>query len=570
MTKSDLPKIREFRGNGFGLLAYFEDGNFRRISPWIKVEAVARVPHRDVRRAVLKFKSFSGAIRRLFVQLSELRKPHLLRDMLVDAGFRWPRSPEDERLLLEYLNRDLPTESVELAMRDGWHGADAYVLGAEIYGSRRMLRDPSTYRKLSLPMIKGNLESWQRTVLPLCATSSRLVFGICTAFAAPLLHPSSTRGCIVHISGDRSKGKSTLLCAAASVSRPGVEEIFQNWSLTNAGIEEQAAAGCDSLLIIDSLERMPGDPRTQVRRLREITYMLSDGSGRVRSERYAKDGLTAHWRCITISGGELPGADYYRRAEEVALGGTYDRLIELPVLTGSNKSIYERLPDGTKSDVKALVQLRRACAKNYGSAIRPFLKSMITDGELARKLRRYIALFMKEVGVPLEPFERRYASRFALIEAAGLLAVDYGTLPWSPDLIRTAIRACYRDAHATLPTAAKTTAESARLVKKKLRRAGAVVDARAGKAVPTKQRGHGYLLDSAVYGKFVAVKHRRLRNWLGNEQAVRALAEKLKEDDLLLPGSGGKTFRQVKVRGLPRRRYLCIKRAFFGPGTMVK
>ena len=177
---------------------------------------------------------------------------------------------------------------------------------------------------------------------------------ICGALAAPLLHPLGAPNFAIHLPGDSSRGKSSMLKIAASVfGNPKSEDWIPSWNSTAVGLEVRASTLCDLPMCID--EAGVVDPRERERAL----YMLINGTGRTRG---SKDGGlrdTHSWRTIILSTGEQPLV-----GEEAATGAQV-RVLQFPV-------------DGFgQLDAGGVDAIRGACEDNHGHVGRTWLETLV-------------------------------------------------------------------------------------------------------------------------------------------------------------------------------------------------
>jgi putative DNA primase/helicase len=121
-----------------------------------------------------------------------------------------------------YLNRVVVKARVTIVARTGWHEVGdqrTFVLPDSI-NSKIIVSEAIT----SPYVASGSLEQWQSSVAKLAEGHSRALFGISTAFVPPLLELIGEGGGGFNLRGASSIGKTSLLCAAASVWSNGGEQ----------------------------------------------------------------------------------------------------------------------------------------------------------------------------------------------------------------------------------------------------------------------------------------------------------------------------------------------------------
>lgn len=206
----------------------------------------------------------------------------------------------------------------------------------------RALRTEGTYAE-HLATLRA---AWEAS--PVCAAV------IAGALAAPLLKPLSAPLFAIHLAGDSSRGKSTMLRIAASVyGNPRDDEWVTSWNATAVGHEMRAAFLCDLPLPID--EAGVVDPRER----EKSVYMLINGTGRTRGAKEGGLRATESWRTVVLSTGER------LLAEESSATGAQVRVMQFPV-------------DGFgELDAAGVDVLGRGVAENFGHVGRQWLEALL-------------------------------------------------------------------------------------------------------------------------------------------------------------------------------------------------
>ncbi|MCR5258266.1 MAG: DUF927 domain-containing protein, partial [Desulfovibrio sp.] len=95
----------------------------------------------------------------------------------------------------------------------------------------------------------GTLEEWKRHAAILAAGNAKMTFGLCAAFAGPLLHAVGAANAGFHFVGPSSSGKSTIVQLAHSVWDDF--DSMGTWRSTDNGKESEALSRNDTLLCPD-------------------------------------------------------------------------------------------------------------------------------------------------------------------------------------------------------------------------------------------------------------------------------------------------------------------------------
>jgi len=276
----------------------------------------------------------------------------------------------------------------------------------------------------------GKPEGWQE-MARLCAGNSRFTFALCAAFAGPLLKLAGLEGGGFSFEGASSCGKTTCLQIAASVW--GGPSHVRTWRTTSNGLESVASLHNDGLLVLDEVGQATG------RDLSEVSYMLANGSGKVRAGRSGGARQSASWRLLFLSSGELGLADKLGEDGIRSKAGQEVRFVGVPVDKGDIEAL-----NGLPSAGALVGRIKEITSQHYGHASRVFLgwvvKNFLTVQET---LPDAVAAIVQEL-CPKEAGEqvRRVAQRFAVVRVAGAFAKAAGVLPEELDEAE-AVRSCF-------------------------------------------------------------------------------------------------------------------------------
>lgn len=340
-----------------------------------------------------------------------------LRGALLGLGVEI--NPHARHLLDIYLQSQHPKRSVTCVAQVGWAGRNFVLPDVVIGPNSASVVFQSDEALLTEYATAGSLADWQQQIGARAVGNPLLVLALCAAFAGPLLGRCHVEGGGVHLVGDSSVGKSTLLEAARSVW--GGPSFKRSWRATANGIEGAAGLFNDGLLTLDEISE--ADPRE----VGAIVYALTNGVGKARAGRNGAARHVRRWRCVVLSNGERTIATAMAEGGRVAKAGQGVRLLDVPVARAYGA--FDVLHDS--EDARAFAdQIKEAAAKHYGHAGRAFLERLTRDdadmGDLLAQVRA-----LPEFCPPgLHGQEHRATGRFALLALAGELAAEYGIVPW--------------------------------------------------------------------------------------------------------------------------------------------
>jgi len=352
-----------------------------------------------------------------------------VRRELVDMGLNMPRrSPNSGDPLADCLLRIRSLQRIVLCPSTGWAGM-SFVLPGEVISAPGA--EPSLFtgeaRALRFGQA-GTLDGWQSEVAARAIGNSRAVFAISLALAGPLLQLLGHESGGFHLRGNSSCGKSTVAMVAGSVWGGGGPIGFaQSWRSTDNGIELMAQGHSDTILVLDELQQLASEAAGPA------AYMLANGQAKARLKSDGTARTRAAWRVLFLSTGEVSLAEHIKAARGGGnvMAGQELRVIDLKADAGRGLGAWEdlqefdggaALSDAFKAGVKA----------NYGFAGPAFVRALVERGDelsqAAQAIERRFTTAAVQDGDTGQI--HRGAGRFALVAAAGELAIELGLVPW--------------------------------------------------------------------------------------------------------------------------------------------
>lgn len=344
-----------------------------------------------------------------------------LRGELLDQGVRI--DPRQRNHLALWLMNQYPEEQIIAALRSGWHDGPngrAFVLPNRVIGASG-IRFQSEHAAHDDFTRAGTLEGWKKEVAAMCSGNPVLILGVSSSFVGPLLKIAKLQdhgGAGLHLEGDSSRGKTTVLQCGASVW--GAPGFVRTWRATANGLEATSAALNDTCLILDEIsECSPHE-------IGAIVYSIANGHGKQRAKRTGGARESAKWRVFLLSSGERSIGAHMSEAGRKIKAGQEIRLLDVPV-TKQKHGCFDEL-HGYPNGRAFADALKTATAKHYGHAGPLFVKKLLSD---IQDLPRLLDQVTRHQGFHAKDGpEGRAASTFALVGMAGELAIEYGIAPW--------------------------------------------------------------------------------------------------------------------------------------------
>ena len=359
------------------------------------------------------------------------------RGVLLSMGLQLSTTTKARNLLTHYIQTAPSNVRARCVDRTGWHG-NVFVLPDRTIGEadERILYQSASASPGTIKQ-RGTLAEWQKHVTAPCAGNSRLVFAICTAFAAPLLHITGMESGGFHYRGISSTGKTTALRLAASAW--GGAEYLQRWRATDNGLEALAAQHSDCLLVLDEIGQV--DPKAAG----EVAYMLANGGGKARANRTGTLRDPASWRLLFLSSGEAGLSEHMALAGRKPKAGMEIRLLDIPADAGSGLGLFDTLHEYASGSAfsKAITE---AALKYHGTAGPAFIAEAVKHlGKLPGMVKEAQRSFIEEhLSDDAGGQAHRAALRFGLAGAAGELATKWGITIWQSGEAMNAAETCFK------------------------------------------------------------------------------------------------------------------------------
>lgn len=357
---------------------------------------------------------------------------------LRDRGLHLVPGRKAEQQLCHYIIASKPEIRMTSVDQVGWHGGILILpdttIGTDTHSTEQVIFQ-SEYRAENPFSCAGSLADWKEHIGRYCLGNTALTFAVSAAFAGPLLKLVNREAGGFHFYGPSSIGKTTLLAAAGSVcgiSGPG--GFIESWRATSNGLEGLAALHNDNLLCLDEISQI--DPRE----LSDSAYMLANGQAKRRAQKSGVSRKPLTWRIVFLSTGEIRIAhriqeDYGKKA----LAGQRVRIAD--IMCGQGRfGVFDDLHD-CSSPAQLADQLKTAAVKFYGTPLREFLRRLVAErSQCPDRVEEICTSFKDRCSTNWDGQVIRVSDRFALVAAAGELAIEWGILPLEPGMAVDAAR----------------------------------------------------------------------------------------------------------------------------------
>lgn len=238
-------------------------------------------------------------------------------------------------------------------------------------GIKILPNDDGEKQMLKHFQMKGTAESWVQHVLQPIKRHPAALLMVLASFTSVILKDLKLQPFIVDLSGQTSKGKTTVLHACASVW--GAEGLISEWNTTKVSLERKAAFLNSFPAIYDDTRK--ADPK----QLQSVVYNFSGGRSKGRGSVIGSQ-TESTWNNILLSTGEASLVDYAESA-----GGVAARVLAIA------DAPFEGI------DYKFFSNLYMAIDENHGEIGLKFVEEWYTQKkELLPLFNDYNAIFQEK------------------------------------------------------------------------------------------------------------------------------------------------------------------------------
>jgi hypothetical protein len=492
-----------------------------------------------------------------------IEKPAKLRLELKKKGAKLSGSKDDQEKFIGKLLCGLPSDEYVLTSKPGFRG-DGFVLGSKMLGDAGKkfcwLSDPD---HAGVGDVAGSMDAWTRDVAMVAAHSSFAVTAISIALASCLrtyveeriittkgLRPLTTEGGVINYSGHSSSGRSTLGLMANGVH--GLPTAVFEWDFTRRGLDEGAASRNNLAFVIDDTEKHVETEMPLKTALRLVNQIVPKGKSKAIAGA-ARDKYPAlTWSGFGLSSSPLPldviAADLkWKRSP-----GEQVRFIDVPVPHPDDAGIFDRLSGSTEERVekgKQLIKdLESGIARNFGRLFPAWIDFLLIKNR-ALRIQKLAEGFVRRVAGDGNGYQTRMAWKFAIIYAAGKLAVDAGLLPWDKSLPWKAVTRCYKLAVADMVTDEMRAKQKIAKLAKLLDQAKRIPKVTTSASKPVKYRATTLGIQTVHKGKHLCgIREADFQRFAGSRSIAKDMLRQLHEAGALPKGQGHAGTGQLPVK----------------------
>jgi hypothetical protein len=374
-----------------------------------------------------------------------------IRRELLSRNARLPEDKPNAMAFTQELVRQTPTIPVTVCRSPGFcDGRNGFVMPYKRYGSARgkYLWDSNVPKEFG--KIKGDLDDYRRGVLGLALKSPYLSLAIMIGLAGVLPdyveHRTNerllTETATFHFAAATSMGKTTLARAVQSVF--GSPEIDNDYDGSDAGIAEQAHFRNNLALVIDDTDYKDDGPAELLAAIRKHAQRIASGRYRTLSSRGGKPNLL-RWSLNGVSTGPKTVA---RLAKDLGRGRQGDRVRVMDIKLETSGGLFGSLTtaDGAPpgDSAKLVAALEKHLTNAHGVLFDAFITHLL-EQDLTGRTKELFHEFVDAVVTSSNGLEGRFAKKFAILYAAGVIANEAGFLGWPEDWPMRAVRSCYEN-----------------------------------------------------------------------------------------------------------------------------
>jgi hypothetical protein len=390
------------------------------------------------------FRKENGSMGEIVVSPADARKLHTFTTKLQNCGALLP--PDPKTFIQQATTRE-PRKRLVQERRTGWLADQSGFVLADGFIGRSAenicgIATPEKFGTQGQVSRAGTVEAWKNSVGLVAAYSSTAITGICAAFAAPLLHFKRARSFGICFSGNSASGKTTAICAAASVIGLRSPEYLFSWNLTKAQLEQRLSQFNDCLFPIDDLQVIEGDDEQRYQRMHHLAYAIAQGHTKGRHSSYVVDRIgDGSWRSVLITSSEVSIHSLATATGKSRAQGTTHRLIDVPVSTCAAGQIFDMKSEAKNEGWRKqqFRRLYRGCEDNHGAPFERYIERLISfSNQRDAFIDSRIEYFMGKVDCGTSLLQS-LAKSFAFLYAGGMLAKKFGIVNWKQKTILKAL-----------------------------------------------------------------------------------------------------------------------------------
>ena len=406
-----------------------------------RIDVVAKCRDKDSNSwgRLLTWRDDDKILHQFVMPMAMLSDASELHKKLLNEGVTFYDSKNGRAKLVEYIQCAEPSKTCRITDTIGWYGS-VFCLPNRSFGNNDSEKIICVSYQANHYEEKGSLKDWQNTVVKFCVGNIRLTLLIAAAFAAIFLEPLDRESFGIHLYGESSKGKSTVLLTTASIF--GGRKYIQQFRTTANALENLAKMANNTLLIIDELGQLnPLDAEN-------VFYMLANGRGKARQKRDSSLRPLAEWRLIFVSAGEVSLEDHIALVGKQVKAGQTVRLLNIPASVDDENGLFENI-HGFETSLEFVKHLQKATQENYGSPVVAFLEKITQEKYMTKCiafLRARIQAFIdKYCPESCSSQVSRAFSHFGFIAASGELITRLGISGWPKEEAEKNVLKCALD-----------------------------------------------------------------------------------------------------------------------------
>lgn len=477
-----------------------------------------------------------------------------IRERLFREGLK--TEDDGEHVAVKCLKAAAPEIEITVVSSPGWHEDEDFRIPVFVCPDGTVAgSDQETALELSAatrlpPLVarSGTLEDWRKAVGDAVNVEGceHWTLGAAAAFVGPLLSVTGLDTCGINFSGLSSSGKSTAQRLAVSawstpdIRRPGL--AYSAKSTVNA-MEGLAARANGTVFSLDEMAHVSGQE------VAKMIYTLAGGVGKRRMTAEAAMRESYTWSTFALLSSECSLEEKVRGDKGEWVAGMAARFADVDV-TSVNRNVE-----------RAVLDRIAAIDRNFGHAGPAFVKALIAEGihKDPVGLREKILAQAKVIaGHNPDSTRLRAAIPFALLRAAGLMAVRFGLLPEETSVAGCVAWAWGRfmnssDARALDPREQVVANLQAYILQ---RWAVTIRHVASGGGA---QKAEGWFDTGIVY-----LPRETLRAAAGNIMTEEATAGVLNDRELLAKTEGDGRLHVRYVKGIGKANAYALKRSEFG------
>jgi hypothetical protein len=331
----------------------------------------------------------------------------------------------------------------------------------------------------------------------------------------------------------------------------GSPDAIFKWAFTRPAIEKWCESRNDLALILDDTETYT-EERDFKQALRWVNQFPATGESKgISDTARTHDNPKRTWSILGITSSPK---SLKALADEVGWKRTLGecvRWFDIPIPPRADGGIIDQLSGGDPEKVEKtrelIARLERGISQNYGLIFPLWIEFLLAE-DRSKRVIQLVNRFIEKTAPYGDGWDQRFARKFAILYAAGVLAIEANILPWPRKWPAKAVLHCYRRALSEIRTETDIANDALRIILRLSQNRRRLLRRRPGSTHAVEFKANTLGLRYTYNGKQVcALRDDKLVSLAGSTAVAKQMVRSLSASGALLGGQGHARTTQLPV-----------------------